>query len=779
MENVEAKCAAAAPSVSPTLLSETGSTSRSGCSAKSFGSLLGLFRATVRPCRGFSGRVTNGDDSTDEVVVWSERLRRVCEAAGSANLRVVAAMTAKSLAAARIVRPTPSPELRQLGAARTADEEELLTEASLIEVLLAPGEKPPEWWLTHGRRAEPDRSYRVLAARRAAILSRIAEARRAKSLYGSAEQYLLGEGTRGKVMRGSALMAFRGMCRRERIEVKFEGEPKTDGNCIWLGPIDFNHPLAPILIWGHGIHERNHVRYTDFAVLKDADACVVELANVFEDIRVDAIAMREYGAYRDWREALFRVLLEEGRLAVGSAGAGAAMRFMAWILGLLTIRVLGCALPAGVVKKAECYAAQDLGEAFRLELEGLILSRFPLESTAQAVALAKDVLACFVRRARTLREACDEDRVREKANEVGGFEPDELLPNAFEDGRLFVGADLRPNRAALVASYSPDASQASAQKQLAVIGEVIAKPFPEAGLMKAVSSFMASVRLPGDRQTPISEIRRMLESREARLDGLTAGGWARERRMNGRVCADPGLFARVWYASSSFGARLNDLFRRPVPEFRHTGASGWELDEAVIDRFAVRDERIFLERGMPPGTETAAMILCDVSGSLGDEACTVLKVAAARIQEAMNRAVGMNAQTAVFPDDERTFGLCSPVRGSVARLNEVLAPIPSRGATPLGPALATSFHLLAERPEANKLVVVLTDGLFQADELAGECALLKDAGISLGVLVLQPRPECDALHPIGDACVTVRRASEIPYGITRLFRTLRNKGMFG
>ena len=45
---------------------------------------------------------------------------------------------------------------------------------------------------------------------------------------------------------------------------QFKGRPQTDGRTIWLGPIDFSHPAAPIYLFGHGVHERCHVVHTNF-----------------------------------------------------------------------------------------------------------------------------------------------------------------------------------------------------------------------------------------------------------------------------------------------------------------------------------------------------------------------------------------------------------------------------------------------------------------------------------------------------------------------------------
>lgn len=76
---------------------------------------------------------------------------------------------------------------------------------------------------------------------------------------------------------------------------------------IWLGPIDLGHKLASIYVYGHGCHERHHVMYTNFAAMKGiGDPGVRDLANVFEDIRVDKLGAADYEGYLLWRLVLFK-----------------------------------------------------------------------------------------------------------------------------------------------------------------------------------------------------------------------------------------------------------------------------------------------------------------------------------------------------------------------------------------------------------------------------------------------------------------------------------------
>ena len=109
------------------------------------------------------------------------------------------------------------------------------------------------------------------------------------------------EASKGRVLRQAAPLVLSAACRKEGLSVKFTARPATDGKTVWLGPIDFGNPLAPVFVYGHGLHERGHVVHSDFSLLrgaavKNAPACVFEWANLFEDVRVDALTSAATGA---------------------------------------------------------------------------------------------------------------------------------------------------------------------------------------------------------------------------------------------------------------------------------------------------------------------------------------------------------------------------------------------------------------------------------------------------------------------------------------------------
>lgn len=201
----------------------------------------------------------------------------------------------------------------------------------------------------------------------------------------------------GLVIEAAAPLVFQGLCRRDNIRVEFTQTPMTNGRVIWLGPIDLGHKLASIYVYGHGCHERHHVMYTNFAAMRGiGDPGVRDLANVFEDIRVDQLGAADYEGYLLWRLVLFKA-----HEATGTAGWSnpndlePAHLFAMMLLTTLEFEVLG-------IDMFEEISANLRGECDRLfgprpmaRVLKIVRAAFPLDSTEAAVELAHKVMRCI------------------------------------------------------------------------------------------------------------------------------------------------------------------------------------------------------------------------------------------------------------------------------------------------------------------------------------------------------------------------------------------------
>ena len=237
------------------------------------------------------------------------------------------------------------------------------------------------------------------------------------------------EAAKGRVLREAAPLVLLAACRKEGLSVRFTARPATDGKTVWLGPIDFGNPLAPVFVYGHGLHERGHVVHSDFSLLrgaavKNAPACVFEWANLFEDVRVDALTSAAYAGYGILREALYLALQAAGmsRFVEDVPGRPPHDVVKLYYLARLWERELGLTVVARDLE----WLKREMGVIFtedeKLRLDRLVFSAWPLSSTEDAVGLALRMAALLSNFAETLappQKGADEG----KAGSVGGGEP--------------------------------------------------------------------------------------------------------------------------------------------------------------------------------------------------------------------------------------------------------------------------------------------------------------------------------------------------------------------
>ena len=189
----------------------------------------------------------------------------------------------------------------------------------------------------------------------------------------------------------AAPLVFQALCRQEGIPVHFSGHPGTNGKAIWLGAIDLTHPLAPIYVYGHGCHERNHILYTDFTVFErlEAQSLLFRLTNLFEDLRVDERGLADYAGYRLWREALFEALEAADSAAWLREDLRPEETVEVWLLCVGEAKRLGFTRFLERVEVLKARVLAHLGAQRTEALERLVVSR-QMASTQEALEVAHE-----------------------------------------------------------------------------------------------------------------------------------------------------------------------------------------------------------------------------------------------------------------------------------------------------------------------------------------------------------------------------------------------------
>lgn len=588
-----------------------------------------------------------------------------------------------------------------------------------------------------------------------------------------------------------AMLALPALCRRDGITVKFKGRPQTDGRTIWLGPIDFSHPAAPIYLFGHGVHERCHVVHTNFDAAGSeahSDPRVSAFFNLFEDIRVDALGMAECRGYRFWREALFAVLCTTGKAAFAVNGTTKLPElFFGWMLGVLEAKVLNLKLPEGILVRADQLAREKLGGGLLDEALRFVMGRLPLANTAESLSLARDLVELLSDRMRMAKKTAQVESALLSAEDEARSSP--RMGAASDNGFDSPAEDLAPAAEYAVLRRLLDPTGWVPASGSSPEGEASLNPRAsscdaEAGLEELLSAITAKSEEEFD---PTAAEERYAEAfardceqaslaNAGSMDGVSSSSHILRGYLSAEIETARRAFANVWPKTSDLGLQYAEALRRRVPVPMSGAASGWDADDDLLERAVCGDDRIFLREGRAPACDAAVQILIDLSGSVGVEGGAIVRTAAVRLEEALKRTPGIHCRTAVFPDAAgRGPMLASEWETPPGGSRRVLASIPSRGPTPITQTLLWSLFSLGHRPEPTKLLILFTDGVFAADDCRAEEAALKLAGIETAAVLLNLHQTVPGRRLFEKETRVVRNAAEIPLALLDVLRDWRRR----
>ena len=545
--------------------------------------------------------------------------------------------------------------------------------------------------------------------------------------------------------------------RKFGVEVGVGGHmAHTDGRRIQIPDIP-DDLASRDLAWGYLAHEAAHVRYTDFGVYGEAarEGPLQEtLQNRIEDVRIERALARPYPGTQATIAAVLRRMLAEGRLAAPAPTDHPAQVLAAYLLLALRHEVLGQDVLAAEARKAADALAQVFPAAFIARLRSLMGEVPGLNSTAEAVDLARRIRRLVEEEAGASLPAAGQPEEEEsddsREGEADGGEPDRKrgqgrhedggpesdgsagTPEADEDGshEQGSGTDATDQGDEAPGNGAADADRKDADGCRNALAAVLA-----AGAGDCDGDLFAKVgQLLGTQANASNAIRLPLAEDYA-----------------GNALAGMRLLARVQAESARLNARLQGLVQanrmdRPRPVRR-----GRRLDTRRLHRVAVADDRIFARRAHHSAPNTAVHLLVDLSGSMAAAVDRNDRSVTTRTESALESALalalaldgipGVTVATTAFPGRAGTADRVTRMvqHGQSPRACAGAFIQSARGGTPMAQALwFAAADLLACREE-RRMLMVLTDGepddTPEALRLLGLCrqAGIEAVGVGIGV----------------------------------------------
>lgn len=577
------------------------------------------------------------------------------------------------------------------------------------------------------------------------------------------------------------------LCARDGIKVVFNGMPSTDGRVIQLGAVDLMNAAAPVYIWGHGLHERNHVVYTDFSVVaKAADELEKDLFNLIEDLRIDMLAWKEMKGYSIWRRALFDVMAASGQRIFKRHKKDDPVKLVLirWMWLDSIAKRFDVKLPAGLLSNSERTLAKHIGREALERLADLIEARMPPESSEGALKLAREVIELLWSEADRLaekrvcasipKELQEEDSVFAAVNL--NFEIEDSSDAGEEEKALAAFLDrLDSEKSSSVNGYSflmEEAVRGVFSAASAVQSESTSLSDEEA--LRFVVNY--AVKAAADDEE-LERIKSTAAAAGFSLNPMKKDPSAQDRRRD---------FLEFLKELGHLGPAFSERLKRPLFTGWETSRRGWDFDDEALDRLAVGDDRVMLVEAPEDKRRIACQIVVDRSGSVGDYNLVRFKAVAAKLEEAFKTASNSSAQTCFFPGFMgRTLMPASSWETPCGFVAESLAAVGAMGPTTIVEVLAYSANSLVARPEETKLIFLITDGRFPASDYRRVCGRLEEAGIEVAALRFdvedsrleeeKARLRAEDAAQYGEFFERIFSVSELPDAACRLLSKFREK----
>lgn len=489
----------------------------------------------------------------------------------------------------------------------------------------------------------------------------------------------------------------------------------TDGQTIVVPniPEDYPHMEA---VWGYLAHEAAHVRFTDFSVNR-WKGLHAELSNILEDSRIEREMIQLYPGTAHTLNEVARYMGNAGHYQHVTNELPAASIFTGYCLYWLQTELVGQEAVRPFLETATPAFEQAFPKGVVVRLSALLRKAAKLSSTAEAVALAEDII-------KMLEEERDKEEQQGNAPESSPSSNQNTDPQQGQGDGQGDGGD-----------NGTQDSQGDGQDQ---------KMEPH-GQSDATGQSQANGAQPGDptqNQTTGSGgtngsdvLQQVLSAGDDELLGDAHESLKQEMVNAAEKSGDNsvqtvvdsqespchryltnGLLDEVKSTTSKIRAQLFGLVQASQRSGFHTKRSGKHLDVARLHRVTTGDSRIFRRTTDRKQPNTAVHILVDMSGSMDSAvagqktAAEVAREAALSIGLALEAIHGVNPAITFFCGGQAKPVISIVKHGESVRGKALNFGVRADGGTPMAKAIWHAAFALSKCREERKMMVVITDG---------------------------------------------------------------------
>lgn len=477
----------------------------------------------------------------------------------------------------------------------------------------------------------------------------------------------------------NSIANFTGVNANKPVNLNFGAEhASTDGNTIHLPNVDPKDAAATTILFGHAVHEIAHVLYSEFECLEDCKS-FKPLVNVLEDIRIDkAMADRCPGSYL-MRRDLYETFAKLGKLPLAKEEDSPLRLLCLALYWNLVDKVHRFHLTDLPIQQTETVFCKKYGRALFTRLCNMAEPAVNASCTAEIIEIARKILAKFVPAGcpsapKEIASMGTNPRLSPVEQKFAEKKAEKFLEAAFADCH---DLDLGKNCEQLLDSKQCAEDFSSEESYGFAVWTVKRDEF----MRETPGNFLA-------------------EARE--LCGLHSN-----------------KLRRFFQAKT-----LTDSLR---------GRTGSCIDYPVLSRINVGDSRVFKKENFEIQESAACAVLLDRSGSMTQEMLEKAKLCAYSVAEMFESLEGCVSSCYAFPGlTRKTLLEVKNFNDTCRRTVSRFASIKAFGFTPVVESLNTAAVQLSMRPEAKKIIFIITDGLCpEADKIEKTASLLENKGFEI------------------------------------------------
>lgn len=537
----------------------------------------------------------------------------------------------------------------------------------------------------------------------------------------------------------------------------------TDGDTIYLPNLPLEGEEVGILANGFIDHESAHIRETTFDVMRKAKTTVEKhLLNILEDLRIEQAMVQTFPGTKRNLATLAEHMVKTGGFALPEDDHP-INTLLSTTLNVGRCDVLGQDALADLATASEQHFLKVFGKGAFVRLRALLMEANSLDSTAQALDLARKIIAMLKEEEEKDDDTSDssqdpsnpstddsagDDQQGDSSDSdtgddgTGGGNDDAADDSGNSDNQDGQGQDSQgsdgddtdPSNAD--GNASGDKGHGSPMEQVSSATDQDVTVKSDLGDAIADELNDACDKSSGDR----------LSGHQMTLDDFIG---------DGEPVNPSDVKRETMRMRSRLSAQLQTLLRKK----QYTAREGRRFDSRNLSRMATGDNRVFLKREEAKGLDTAVYVLLDRSGSMNQRMGLAMQSAMATML-ALAGTSGLASACTEFPSITRLTSFSESIHTTKHRY------VPrTTGCTPLAEALLFAAQDLGTRRETRKLVITITDGDPDDPDLARKITQRMSAA---GVEMLGLGIGADYLRHIFPESECIEDVSELSGAIFRL-----------